>query len=666
MEAFGLLVYGFSVLLTWKILALMMVGLVLGIFVGVLPGLGGPNGVAILLPLTFTMDPTSAIVMLSCIYWGALFGGAITSILFNIPGEAWSVATTFDGYPMAQQGKAAEALTAAFTSSFIGSLVAVLLITFLAPGIASFALRFGPPEFFAVYLLTFCSFVGLGREEKHKTIISMTLGLLLAGVGMDTVSGQLRMTFGSNELLRGINFLVAVIGLFGISEILLTMEERLALRGNPAWRPDGVGAEPRPAAVRRAQGLRLGPDRVDVSGQCRRPHPGTHDRAALRRRAASTVLGDRAHDRRVLRDRCLRNPERHVRHLADARLRGGRLCIQEDRHSARSVHAGAGAREPRRGRLPAVHDRGRGRLARVLVERSCGLDHHAGAGAVVLAADFRRDGADAERHPAGRQVRHQMSGEVLLARDGDIATVTLSNPGRMNALDLAMWERLGLLAKELQNDESLRCVVVRGAGEKAFAAGADIAAFATERANSRQAKEYGRRIAAAMHSFAACRHPVVALIQGACVGGGLLVASQCDLRICNESARIGVPVKNLGLVEAYDELQGMMNVVGRAAALEILLEGRIWGAREAYEKGLVNRVVADDRVVEEAYATARRIADGAPLAARWHKKFVRRLADARPLSEAEYDESYACFDTEDVREGVAAFLAKRKPQFKGR
>ena len=234
MEAFSLLLHGFSVLLTWKVLAVMMVGLVLGIFVGVLPGLGGPNGVAILLPLTFTMDPTSAIVMLSCIYWGALFGGAITSILFNIPGEAWSVATTFDGYPMAQQGKAAEALTAAFTSSFIGSLAAVLLITFLAPGIASFALRFGPPEFFAVYLLTFCSFVGLGREDKHKTIISMALGLLLAGIGMDTVSGTLRMTFGSNELLRGINFLVAVIGLFGISEILLTMEERLALRGHAA------------------------------------------------------------------------------------------------------------------------------------------------------------------------------------------------------------------------------------------------------------------------------------------------------------------------------------------------------------------------------------------------------------------------------------------------
>jgi putative tricarboxylic transport membrane protein len=234
MEAFGLLLQGFHVLLTPYNIALMMLGIVLGVIVGVLPGLGGPNGVAILLPLTFSMDPTSAIVMLSCIYWGALFGGAITSILFNIPGEAWSVATTFDGYPMAQQGRAAEALTAAFTSSFIGSLVAVILITFLAPRIADFALRFGPPEFFSVYFLTFCSFVGLGREERHKIVISMALGLLLAGIGMDTVSGQLRMTFGSNELLRGINFLVAVIGLFGISEILITMEERLALKGHIA------------------------------------------------------------------------------------------------------------------------------------------------------------------------------------------------------------------------------------------------------------------------------------------------------------------------------------------------------------------------------------------------------------------------------------------------
>src|SRR5882724_3624937 len=163
MGDFSQLLDGFQIALTWQNVAFMMIGVILGIIVGVLPGLGGPNGVAILLPLTFGMSPTSAIILLSSIYWGALFGGAITSILFNIPGEAWSVATTFDGYPMALKGRAGEALTAAFTGSFVGALVAVLLITFLAPGIASFALKFGPPEFFAVYLLTFCSFVGLGR-----------------------------------------------------------------------------------------------------------------------------------------------------------------------------------------------------------------------------------------------------------------------------------------------------------------------------------------------------------------------------------------------------------------------------------------------------------------------------------------------------------------------
>ena len=234
MEAFGLLLHGFGVLLTGKTLLLMMVGLVLGVFVGVLPGLGGPNGVAILLPLTFTMDPTSAIVMLSCIYWGALFGGAITSILFNIPGEPWSVATTFDGYPMAQQGRAGQALTAAFTSSFVGALFAVILITFLAPLLARFALRFGPAEFFAVQLLTFCSFVGMSKEPPAKVISSMMLGFALAAVGMDTVTGQLRMTYGIPDLLKGFDFLIAVIGLFGIGEILLTMEEGLAFKGKSA------------------------------------------------------------------------------------------------------------------------------------------------------------------------------------------------------------------------------------------------------------------------------------------------------------------------------------------------------------------------------------------------------------------------------------------------
>jgi len=232
-EDLGALLHGFAVALSWYNVGMMAIGIVLGIVIGVLPGLGGPNGVAILLPLTFTMQPTSAIIMLSCIYWGTLFAGAITSVLFNIPGETHSVATTFDGYPLAQQGRAGEALTASFTGSFLGAFVAVLLITFLAPLVANFALKFGPPEFFAVYLLTFCSFVGTGKDPA-KTIISMMIGFGLAAIGMDTVSGDLRMTFGWSELLRGVDFLVVVIGLFGLGEILLSMEEGLAFEGKSA------------------------------------------------------------------------------------------------------------------------------------------------------------------------------------------------------------------------------------------------------------------------------------------------------------------------------------------------------------------------------------------------------------------------------------------------
>jgi putative tricarboxylic transport membrane protein len=234
MEELNALFHGFSIVLTPMNAGLMMVGIILGVLIGVLPGLGGANGVAILLPLTFSMSPTSAIIMLSCIYWGALFGGAITSILFNIPGEPWSVATTFDGYPMAQKGQAGRALTAAFTSSFVGAFVAVVMITFLAPLVAKFALKFGPPEFFAVYLLTFCSFVGMGKGSPFKILASMTIGFGLAAVGMDTVTGQLRLTFGIPDLMRGFDFLIAVIGLFGIGEILLSMEEGLAFSGKSA------------------------------------------------------------------------------------------------------------------------------------------------------------------------------------------------------------------------------------------------------------------------------------------------------------------------------------------------------------------------------------------------------------------------------------------------
>jgi putative tricarboxylic transport membrane protein len=231
MDELNSLMQGFAVALSFQNVVLMFVGILLGVLIGVLPGLGGANGVAILLPLTFSMSPTSAIIMLSCIYWGALFGGAITSVLFNIPGEPWSVATTFDGYPLAQKGKAATALTAAFTSSFIGALFAVIMVTFLAPLVAKFALNFGPPEFFAVQLLTFCSFIGMSKEPPAKTLMAMMLGFALAAVGLDSVTGTLRMTFGQESLLQGFDFLVAVIGLFGVGEILLTMEEGLAFKG---------------------------------------------------------------------------------------------------------------------------------------------------------------------------------------------------------------------------------------------------------------------------------------------------------------------------------------------------------------------------------------------------------------------------------------------------
>jgi putative tricarboxylic transport membrane protein len=234
LDSFWSLMHGFEIVLVPMNIMYMFIGITLGVLIGVLPGLGAANGVAILLPLTFGMSPTSAIIMLSCIYWGALFGGAITSILFNIPGEPWSVATTFDGYPLAQKGRAGAALTAAFTSSFVGAFIAVIVVTFLAPLIASFALQFGPAEFFSVQLLTFCSFVGMGKESPFKTIASMMMGFALACVGLDTVTGQLRMTFGFNELLNGFDFLVAVIGLFGIGEILLTMEEGLAFKGGAA------------------------------------------------------------------------------------------------------------------------------------------------------------------------------------------------------------------------------------------------------------------------------------------------------------------------------------------------------------------------------------------------------------------------------------------------
>ncbi|WP_240786972.1 enoyl-CoA hydratase-related protein [Ramlibacter rhizophilus] len=247
-----------------------------------------------------------------------------------------------------------------------------------------------------------------------------------------------------------------------------------------------------------------------------------------------------------------------------------------------------------------------------------------------------------------------------------LARVVLNQPARLNAMNKAMWAGLAQAMHALSADTDVRCIVVRGAGDKAFCPGADISEFANERSNAQQAAEYGRVIQSAVDAMGSCPHPIVAQIHGACVGGGLLVASLCDIRICGESSRFGVPVKNLGLVEAYAEMAPLIRLAGPDVALEILLEGRVFGAAEARDKRLVTRVVPDAQVEAEVQATARRIAEGAPLVARWHKKFVRRLEQPQPISAAEVQECYDCFDTEDFRIGWAAFLAKVRPEFVGR
>ena len=255
---------------------------------------------------------------------------------------------------------------------------------------------------------------------------------------------------------------------------------------------------------------------------------------------------------------------------------------------------------------------------------------------------------------------------VLVETKDRVATVRLNRPDKLNALNKAMWLGIAEAMADLDRDDDIGCVVLTGAGDRAFSPGADIAEFATERADVAQATAYGEVMHATMSRVAACRHPVIAAIKGVCVGGGLEIALMCDMRICGTSSRFGVPINRLGLVMAYQEIEALIRVCGESVALEILFEARVFGADEALQKRLVNRVVADDQVEEEGYAAARRIADGAPLVNRWHKAFARRLAEGRPLSPDETAEGFACFGTEDYRTGRDAFLAKRKPAFKGR
>jgi len=255
---------------------------------------------------------------------------------------------------------------------------------------------------------------------------------------------------------------------------------------------------------------------------------------------------------------------------------------------------------------------------------------------------------------------------IAVSGDGTIATVTLNRPQKLNALTRDMWHRLGAAIHGLSAQDELRCIVIRGAGERAFSPGNDIGEFAHQRSNKVQARAYGAVMHATARILAECPIPMVAQIHGICVGGGLEIAALCDLRICGTSSRFGAPIKNLGLVMAYAEMAPLVRLVGPSVALEILLEGRMFDAAEAQSMGLVTRVVADDQVASEVAATAARIAEGAPLVARWHKRFARRLADATPIDTDEADECFDCFDTEDFRIGYDAFLATRKPEYQDR
>lgn len=253
-------------------------------------------------------------------------------------------------------------------------------------------------------------------------------------------------------------------------------------------------------------------------------------------------------------------------------------------------------------------------------------------------------------------------GAVTCAIRDSIASVTLSNPGKLNAIDVAMWQQLRQLFTDLAADDSLRCVILRGADGN-FAAGADIEEFATVRHDLASGMHYhNHTIALALQAISDCQHPVLAAIDGVCVGGGLEIACAADLRIAAPSARFGIPINRLGFPLAPGEMQALLALVGKAVALEILLEGRVFDAAEARDKGLLQRL-ADD-VHAEAQQAAQRIARGAPLAARMNKQLARRLqAQVAPLSAKEMRAAFAALDSQDYREGVSSFLNKTSPRF---
>ena len=258
-----------------------------------------------------------------------------------------------------------------------------------------------------------------------------------------------------------------------------------------------------------------------------------------------------------------------------------------------------------------------------------------------------------------------MPGKILRAREGGIATVSIANPGKLNAVDLGMWHQLEATLLELSADDTLRCVILRGDGNDAFAAGGDLEEFLTARDTVDKAMHYQGCVGRALKAIGDCPHPTLALIRGPCIGGGLEIAGRCDLRIAADTAKFGAPINRIGFSMYPEEMAGLLQLAGPAVVLEILLEGRILSAPEALQKGLLTRVVPEAQLDDEVAAAARRISDGAPLVARWHKQWARRLQHDTPLTGDELRASFAFLDSEDYREGLAAFLEKRKPVFRG-
>jgi enoyl-CoA hydratase len=262
-----------------------------------------------------------------------------------------------------------------------------------------------------------------------------------------------------------------------------------------------------------------------------------------------------------------------------------------------------------------------------------------------------------------------MGGQIRVSRDtdGTLATLTIANPGKLNAIDHGMWLAMRAELKALAADPTLRCLLVRGEGEAAFAAGGDIEEFLQKRMSVDAGIDYHEQaVAPALAALAEFPLPVVAMIHGACIGGGLEIAACCDIRLAADNASFGAPINKLGFSMYAGELAHVLAAVGPAVASEILLEGRILRADEACAKGLVNRLVPAAMLSDEATACCRRIGQGAPLVARAHKQWIRRLRNGVPPTLEEKRASLALIDSADYREGLAAFLGKRRPQFEGR